>query len=487
VGSDGLIFQYKPGQEKRAGSYANVSKLLLGFEAPKPITTFDNVLFYFNLLGENNQMLFLQALYEGQWKINGQIIKKFRGFSRESDAVETQSELESTMLYQVDQLYKPYFFTTEEYPVHASFRRNISEVIITWLRENHTSTPGLEQQAHALPMVEDNFFWLEIQLPYPVRVFELEKNFRCATNIFPVINRKLNIKDDADTFLNRPLLDVVSISPEKPFLGVHKVENLQNKEVLQSLPFNQLKRSRGPAYSIRYGGVGRIDNFNAWNRFSYLLGLFREEHQYRQVLERIGSKVSIEELHLMIGERILQDEPAQKEQEGSIYFFLYPGNSIKNGIRARIAYWTTDGSKANLIASGKALVCSPPDPSLRKEDLMLVTSPTGGKDAPSETEYYSLLRNHLLKRDKIVTGDDVKRFCFNYLGKSLIGVNIEPGVQVDPRPEGGIMRVSQVILQVENMADPLWLNTCRELEYLLIEKSNGVVPYVVKLKEDGSY
>lgn len=485
VGSDGLIFEYKAGKEKPTGQYTHVSKILLGFEAPKPIISFDNILFYFNLLGQNNQLLFLQALAEGQWKINGQPVDKNRGFRKKSESFESQRDASYYTTEQIEEIYQPYFFTVQEYLENALLKRNISEVVVSWLRENHTDTPTLEKQAQALSPVEDNFFWIEIQLPYPVRVFELEKNFRCATNIIPVVNRKLNIKDDADNFLNRPFIDVISVTPEKPFLGVHRIENFLNKEVIPTLPFNQLKGSRTPAYSIRYGGVGRIDNYNAWNRLSYLLSLFREEHRYREVLERLGPKLSIEELHLLIGEKIRKDEPQETGTENSVYFFMHPGESLKGGIRAKISYWTTDGAKANRISVPKGLICDPPEPSLRKDGATLITALTGGKDAPDETEYYSLLRHNLLQKDKIVTTQDVKHFCQHYIGPPLRQVTIKPGFKVDPRPEGGIGRVSEVLLQVDRPEDEVWTDTCCELEYLLNQKSNGVIPYSVTLTQNG--
>ncbi len=485
VGSDGLIFEYKPTQEKPTGQYTNVSKILLGFEAPKPITSFDNILFYFNLLGNNSQHLFLNALNQGQWKINGQLVEKTQGFRKDSDSFGEQLVAGQKSIRELEEIYRPYFFTTQEYLENALLKRDISEVVVSWLRENHTDTPSLEKQAQALSPVEDNFFWIEIQLPYSVRVFDLEKNFRCATNIVPVINRRLQVKDDADTFLNRPFIDVVAITPEKPFLGVHQVENFLTKDVFAHLSFNQLKGSRSPAYSIRYGGVGRVDNYNTWNRLAYLLSLFREEHRYQEVLEKTGSKISIEELHLLIGDKILKDEPAQVFGENNVYFFLHPGEALKPSIRARISYWITDGAKANRIPVAKSLICDPPEPSIRKDGNTFLTAPAGGQDAPDETEYYSLIRNSLVQKNCIVTPADVRNYCFKHVGKPLQKISFKPGFRVDPRPDGGIDRVSQIYLTVEQPNDPAWTEKCRELEYLLNEKSNGVVPYVVLLTENG--
>ncbi len=480
VGSDGLIFQYGGGAARGTGQHTHVSKILLGFEAPKPITSFDNVLFYFDLLGANPQVLFLQAVAEGAWKINGQPIEKSRGFRKAGAA----GPPETPPAGGVEEVYRPHFFTTEQYPGHPLSRRDISEVVISWLREHHTDTPVLEQQAQALPLVEDNFFWIEIQLPFPVRVLDMEKNFRCATNVFPVLNRRLHAKDDAETFLNRPGVDVLCVTPEGPFAGVHRVENLQNRDVLPALPLQQLRGGGGPAYSLRYGGVGRLDNFNAWQRLSYLLGLFREEHRYREVLDRIGDKVSLEELHLLIGDQVLREETEPPRSEHSVYFFLHPGGSLRGGLRARITYWTTAGARANYVPAQKALVCDPPDPAVRKDGAALLTAPAGGRDAAGETEYFEEIRNRLLPHEQIVTRADAVRFCHRSLGPALRTVRLEPGFAVDARPGGGLVRVLKVLLETDEPGNPAWAGRCRELEYLLNEKSSGVVPYQVMLKED---
>ncbi len=113
---------------------------------------------------------------------------------------------------------------------------------------------------------------------------------------------------------------------------------------------------------------------------------------------------------------------------------------------------------------------------------MLLTAPVGGKDAPGETEYFEHLRDSLLHKERIISRCDLTHFCHRYVGKGLQQVSLVPGVHVDPRPEIGISRVSQVLLEVEQPNDPAWEGTCRELTYLLNEKSPATIPYLVKLK-----
>jgi hypothetical protein len=480
VGSDGSIFEYKPGKERPGGQQSSVSILLLGLEAPKPITSFDNVLVYFNLLGSNKSLFFLNALAEGKWRVNGQPVNVTRGFGKEANSEDEATFIDrKKVLNNVAEVYTPYFFTVKEYLDNAQSKRNISDVVVSWLRDNHTDSPSLEEQAQALSPVEDNFFWIEIQLPYAIRVSDFEKNFRCATNIVPVVNRKLCYKDDADTFINRPLIDAICLSPAQPFLGIHEVENLQNKELIPPVPFHNLKSSKNAAYSLRYGGVGRLDNYNTWKRLSYLLGLFREEHRYREVLDRIGDKISLEELHLLVGDKVLREQGADEKQEKPLYLFLHPGTSLKAGIRVRISYWTTDGGSCRGISLPKNLVCDPANANLRKDGISLITEPTGGRNAPDDTDYFGLIRDNLLNPRKIVTSQDVKNFCRRYVGKSLREVRLQTGFRVDPRPSGNVERVSEVVLCMEEGVNIDKVEISNELEYMLNERSSGIIPFTV--------
>jgi len=481
VGSDELIFHYDGRPQTQQEKITHISRLLLGFESPKAIASFDNVLFYFDLGGDNRTSAFLDAIAAGSWKLNGHPIEKIRGFRKNIDPLNNLLDPQSYMVKHAENVYRPNFFTIQEDPGQEVLRRSISDIVITWLRDNNTSSPVLEQQAQTLPMVGDNLFWIEIQLPYTIPVNDLQNNFRCATNIFPVVNRKLQVKDDADVFLNKPVLSAVSIHPEKPFLGVHKVMSTDNHEELRMLPLNQLNGSKTPAYNMRYAGVGRIDNFNSWSRFAYLIELFREEHRYREIVEKLGDKVSIEELHLLIGEKMQQYEQSETNTRNTVYFFLYPGQALKNGLRVCIKYWTTDGSKANRISANKTLVFDPADPSIMKENFILYTAPKGGRDAAEETDYYRLLRHGLMTNDKLVTTEDIKRFCYEYVGKPLENVTVNPGFYIDPRPQGGISRSLEVCLHINSGGSQLTLqDTCRELEHLINERSNGSMPYIVK-------
>ena len=480
VGSDGLIFEYKPGKERPNGKHSCVSILLLGLEAPKAITSFDNVLVYFNLIGNNKSLYFLNALAEGKWRVNGQPVSVTRGFQQDTNQEEDFAFIgRKKGQTDVAEVYTPYFFTIKEYLENTQSKRNISDVVVSWLRDNHTDTPGLEEQAQALSPVEDNFFWIEIQLPYAIRVFDFERNFRCSTNIVPVVNRKLNYKDDADTFINRPLIDAICLSPPQPFLGIHEVENLQNKDLISPVPFQHLKNCKGIAYSLRYGGVGRLDNYNTWKRLSYLLSLFREEHRYREVLERIGNRISLEELHLLLGDKVSRDKGEDESQMNPVYVFLHPGTSLKVGIRVKISYWTTDAGNCRGISLPKGLVCDPPNANLRKDGISLITEPSGGKNAPDDTDYFSLIRENLFNPAKIVTTQDVKNFCRHYLGKSLKEVRLQTGFRVDPRPTGNVERVSEVVLCLEEGVDLDQVETSNELEYLLNERSSGIIPFTV--------
>ena len=158
------------------------------------------------------------------------------------------------------------------------------------------------------------------------------------------------------------------IQPEKGFFqSIKSVVNRATNKEIPSLPLSQLIReSKQTVYSFRLGGVGRTDSYNTWQRLSYMLTIFRQERLQQSIadrlVERLGDKMSLDELHEMIGEKVSKEEAKQADridtQQTPIYFFIQPGES-KHQLRIVINYWLTDGEAANHIRPDAKLLCEP--------------------------------------------------------------------------------------------------------------------------------
>ncbi|MCB0522688.1 MAG: type VI secretion system baseplate subunit TssF [Lewinellaceae bacterium] len=489
VVSEAGIFQYNVGKRppKSGGNAKLMTQLLLGFECPKVPDSLQGVGFYFDLEDNSRKSLFLEAVTTGKWRLRNQEVLKKQGFGEEAvpeDMLDTTRSLKR----RIESIYKRQFVTIADEKKFEPVETPVQEVLQEWIDYNRIKDENLLKQAEGLFLLQGKYLWLEITLPYPVRVNDLAANFRCSTCIFPVVNRKLHIKDDADTYFDRPALNVIHLFSQKPILGVRRVFNQQTGEDFEYLPLVQFKEGEHPAFTLRYGGVGRLDSYNLWRRYIYLLNVFREEHRLFEVANNIGSKVSLEGFHRLLGERISKgDYETSQNPEQHLYLFLHPG-LVARGVRAVAEYWSTLGSKGNGIAAGQPLKANTAVPGIKKEDkteiyARFVTATGGGKNVPTEPELYQELKDTLLRRGRLLTAEDVKNFCQARLGGMLRGVSIQNGVEMDPRPGFGITRITEVRLKVSDPEDETWKDTCREIEMELAENALSVLPYRVKLED----
>ena len=98
-------------------------------------------------------------------------------------------------------------------------------------------------------------------------------------------------------------MEALEIKPKQGFF--HSIKSVHNQIRNKPIPAKSLAKLIGEkkqtAYSFRMGGVGRLDSYNAWQRLSYMLSIFRKEHKLHDLFDRLGDKMSLEELHEVIG------------------------------------------------------------------------------------------------------------------------------------------------------------------------------------------
>jgi len=231
------------------------------------------------------------------------------------------------------------------------------------------------------------------------------------------------------------------------------------------------------------GGVGRTDSYNTWERMSYMLSVFRQEHRQREVADRLGDKMSLDELHEAIGERISKTESKQSDniqnQTLPVYIFIQPGDKAIQ-LRVKISYWVTEGETANQLRPDSKLTCEPALSGLDPLSIRLVSTTVGGKNRYSATEQALALQDSLLRRGRIVSAHDIKSLCYQKLGEALKEVSLRSYFETDMNIEGnGIRRAIEVNLKVENPDDPYMRQIGQEIEITLQESSVGTTPYRV--------
>ena len=464
LGLDSRMIERRPGAPYFAETGTEtVSRIRIGIETKQPIDTLERVALYFDWRGTiTERQAFLQAISNSHWTCNGKELNHQTGLVNGSALLSEQFCAESRLTRQVGALYRLNF------------------QVIT----DPSLPPPVEENGSA--EAKEKISWIQIDLPHSLHLSDVERNLVIDLNHFPVVNRHLIRKADQGTYFSKSLgfEAVVLQSDTGHFCGIHSVLNQETGEEIPQKAFSQLisESQDQPGYTLRYGGTGRYDNLSAWERLSYLLSLFRQEHKDREVIEELGLKLTLEELHEAIGKRILkiQSQKAEKGHTPPVYVFFRLGPSQK--LDAEVRFWATDGEAANQIPTGTMLYAEPPIAGLDPASPKLVTPTNGGKTYVPEIEQTKMLQDLLFRRERIVTAQDIKSLCRKLMGDHLQKVSIHSFFETDMNSQGGIRRALKVELKVDEAENVHLHQIGHEIETILQENSIGTVPYRVVIR-----
>jgi hypothetical protein len=464
-----------------------LTRLLIGIETPQKLESLENTSFYIDWKGnEIEKRQLILSLSRSQWFWNEQPLKRQNGFlDAQNAAWQEHFDSEKQLRRTLNAQYQQHFHLITDTEAHPAVEMSVSDILRSWLNKNPIILEDTKSTTAKWTSVKGNFIWLRIQLPYGVQLTDVERHLTISLNHFIVVNRKLVEKDDGDTFFARSLgMEALTIQPTKGlFQGIKSVHNQLTNKPIPSMPLAQLIRSKNQtAYSVRLGGTGRFDSYNAWQRLSYMLTLFRQEHRQLEIADRLGNKMSLEELHETLGERLSKEDFKQANdgsQQQPVYLFIQPGEN-SHQLRAKISYWVIDGESANNLRPDSKLVSEPALAGLDPLSIRLVTTPRGAKNKYSATEQVQALQDVLFRRGRIVSANDIKSLCFQKLGNVLKDVSLRSYFETDMNADSaGVRRAIEVTLKVDKADDPYMKQLGQELELTLQENSVGTMPYRV--------
>ena len=483
-----------------------ISKFLIGIETNEKLAALEGIAFYVDFKGQDlEKRQFLTALSKSEWLSEGQILNRQNGFLEpDMEKWQERFEPELQMRNSLDAQFRLQFQYIKGLKSTDSKRLPSAPlapmlVLKNWLLENPTcSAETAEAIASKRAGVKSNIIWLRINLPYTIALTDVERHLNFDLNRFIVVNRRLVELEhyrNYSTDNKARQLEVVEIAPKQGlFQYIKSVYNKDNQQFLQSVAWSKLLEMKQPmTYTFRLGGVGRADSYNTWQRFSYMLSVFRKEHLQDEVKmrlekretyeDRLGDKVSLEELYEIVGKRVSKVD-AEKEKLGILPAYIFAKPTEKHILNLKIEYWTTDGAAANGLRPDSKLVPEPASQELMPFNIQLLTSPAGGKNAHSIAEQVQVAQDTLFRRDRIVSQEDIKSLCRRKMGSILKNIVLEKMFETDPDPKnGGIRRAIKVILKVEKPNDAYIQQLGQEIEWELTEKGVGTMPYRVCIEQ----
>lgn len=474
-------------QRRKTGEEAQeVQRILLGFDSIEPITNWQGVSLYFDIKGAAGEaaerVQLLAAMKRATCVISRSILRTRPGLPVQE--IRLEDKLNGTERYQniVRTRYENHFltFTDAEFPEQE--KESSALKLVEWFRKNEQFelTDAFREK---LEESDSELYWLEIRLNRPVRITQAAARLHLRFNVFPVANRKLNGNEKGKHhWLRNQSIKWIQLEPEDSFVAIRKVyeENPPEYPEFVYKPFSEFREEQSAAYTLRLGGVGRWDNYNAWHRLSYLVNILQENFKKDELIEQAAGSLSLEDIHQLLNKKIA-GAPESISPARDVYIMLHTGS--KAGVRARVEYWTSVGDEANDIPAKTQLSCS----SVHKTrfelpSLELVTSTVDGKNPLNQTEQLMAMKSALLGRDRIVTREDLKDFCKVHLGEKIDEINVNETVGADPRYDFGMTRMIQVVLHPnKKFMNEDWEGICVQVQSLIEQKSSSNIPYQVKI------
>lgn len=442
----------------------------------EPGLSLHHTLFYFDFRNEADKPLFYHQLPKAKWFYNDWPLATLPGYGQREISGETfdvnriyaaEYNIFHKVRNQVNAFYKPYFITLTD-------------------PEGITLQRGTDQ---APPLIFDTFKgkevdlireqplrWIRIQFPETVSS-SLLQDMSCIMNCFPVTNRQLHE-------VNYRLQDHINVIPlhsDDIFLDLEEVSTEENKPLAVHSFAQDSQESF--AMLMRNGGIGRFDERDAASMIDYLLQLLRDESAAFSILDNDFVNSEVKNLQQVMNKLEQRLYSRQIHRGSSPYLVIYHNQKLPRH-NLFIKYCSTNGQEANHIKSGTRLLPYNGS-SFISNSVFLVSPSRGGRDKLSATENVLAYKSALLSKDRLITAEDIKAFCFCQLGHRVKNVSIQKSMRINPDEKQGYTKVIEVIIWLRdeayrNMSEKGELSYWEEnLALLLEEKSGAWMPYRV--------
>lgn len=317
-----------------------------------------------------------------------------------------------------------------------------------------------------LKPLSEKLLWIKIVFPAGMQQESLDEMY-VYLNTFPVMNRQLN--DFKFRLKGGSNIIPLKTGPLEQFLSVKSLADETNQ--YKAVPYRKKEEEESGTYTLRNGGVERFDGRNAKELVTYLLELLRSESAAFSAYGYDFIATTLKEMH----QRIALMEEKTKGISNMVteipsYIIVKPfeGNDVMY-----TEYWTTLGEAANNFRSGTRLQ-QVRDSSVKPDSIILLSTTIGGKNKLKAEEKINAFRYGIMTRNRIVTKEDIRNFCFYELGNRIKEVTIERGIEMSMHPQEAFKRTINVTLtpfKAEVLDNAEWQLLCGQLKSKLTARS----------------
>ncbi len=478
----------KQRRKSRSAEGEEVSRVFVGFSAADLPVDWQGATLFFDLKSGDDaeKDTFFSAVPGSRVRLQGIELQPRKGIAQNELILEDYLNGNEKLQRQIRAYYEHHFLTFADSEIEGITPESARDFLQKKFAGTKTEKEFTEYFKSAGTAAESLLYRLEIDLAYPVSISNPATSLTVRFNVFPVVNRRLNgDKPGEHHYLRNNSIKWIALKPEEDFLAMRRVyeEKPPEYSLYTFKPFADFKEERKPSYTLRHGGVGRWDDYNAWQRLAYVVSILQDNYKHKELTEAAAGALSLEDVHRLLGKRISKTAVAEKPTR-DIYVLLHAG--VAAGMRVRTEYWTSRGEEANDISAKTILRCISKHKSEPEEETSCLLTAAGGGRAPLDsTQQLYALKSALLSRDRIVTREDVKVFCQSFLQEKAADIKITDGVGIDPRFNFGMTRLLEVNIRPATSAiKEDWGSLCRQIQKLLEAKSTSALPIRVQLMQE---
>ena len=405
-----------------------------------------------------------QLLPLTKWYLNDQELTTAPGLYYSAEQIEASGSEQSFLDYDllslveqdIKQYYHPMFITLDGQDLMAkgNLKQKYPPVFSNYFAESD------------LQQLTNQLVWIKIEFPVAMQQ-DMLNEVDVYLNAFPVMNRKVN--DLKYRLKGGSNIIPLKTNVQDQFLAIKSLtdDTYQYKPV----PYRKTDQEPVGTYTLRHGGVERFDNRNAREWISYLLELLRSESAAFAAYGYDFIATTLKELN---------QKMALMEQKTKGY--IDDASEVPNYIIVKpfegkdmmyAEYWTTMAEAANGLRTGTRLQQAK-GVKVKQESIVLLTTTMGGKNKLRPEERLNAFRYGIMTRNRIITKEDIRNFCFYELGNRIERVTIEKGFELSPNPKEAFKRTIDVILtplETETLDNKEWQVLCEQLHSKLQTRS----------------
>lgn len=413
----------------------NVNKVFIGLEFENKNVDLANLSFYFDFPNIDRRNDYLHYLSSAVWKWRGKELRVRRGLYTEGNA--RQSQLQQFF----DGLGNDHSVNESIVDFYKNSYVTIDSQLATSVQDYAKYPAGFKLNAEYSTVFTKDLLWLEIEFP-PEFTSSVLADMQVSINTFPVANkelRKLNslVKKDFGVI---PL----SVGDSESFFDIVDVTDEYGTVYNRANGYREERSDK--SYTLRQGGCESFDKRDARDFLLRLRGVMEDELSRFSIPDN-GNSVEnvnlIEQLLRKIDRRTQNDSG---RTEIPYYLFVEPETERTYFY---LRYWTSYGPLANGMRIGQTL--NPTGDAYGEyQHPIFLTTTVNGKNPPSERERIAKFKYVLSSRNRIVTNNDIKNFCFSECYEELADVVIRKGIGRSSSPGCGLQRTIDVFLILKN-------------------------------------